>query len=135
MSLSSAWLKPSISTLYAGRPALPMPKPVLPDDVLDVVGDFAEPLRFRDRVQIGLERGLDLLVLGLVELAHTEAVAEATVRIVDMGDPVQHLVARRQPRVLERGKHRAAGGVEVQRERRVVVGLPEPRHLIEIGRG
>ena len=29
-SLSSAWLKPSTSTLYAGSPALPMPKPLLP---------------------------------------------------------------------------------------------------------
>ena len=29
-SLSSAWLKPSIRRLYAGRPAQPMPKPVLP---------------------------------------------------------------------------------------------------------
>ena len=92
-------------------------------NVLDVVGDFAEPLRLRDRVLVGLECGVHLRVFGVVESAHTVGVAKSAIRFVDAGHAVEHRVARRQPGVLQGRQHRAAGGFQVQREGRVVIGL------------
>ncbi len=131
-SLSSAWLKPSTSTVYAGSPALPMPNPDLPATSFTA---YVTPV---NRLPSGIvctyrSNAATTFARSSSSSRRTVgSVAQDPVEALGLGDPVEQLHPRAQPRPLQHLVHHPVGRAQVQRERAVVGGLAEPAHLVEV---